>query len=301
MKFKLVKPVMEKIIQPQGYQCIYGIFTPRVLSDSCHEKYHEISDRELVKYKTPEKVSLWCVGEFAYKLMHLVNVDQLIDDNKAGQIINGKTVTSDFDYKSNVIITSSLYFGKVFSKLTFLLIDLDGTLIDSEKNHYEALVEAGWGPCSFEEYHSMINTTGIQITDEMRCRKNQHMRYDADFMPGAEELIDFIHENNVNHCVVTNSKRETVEKFLEKIPKLNKLSNWVVREDYNKPKPDSECYILARDKFYKDEPIIYGFEDTDVGKRSLLGVTPRVLNNVKGFVGACKYKINITDVNLNSI
>jgi len=245
---------------------------------------------------------LWCVGEFSYKLMNLVNVEHLIDDNKVG-IINGKTIIKgeDFDYKSNVIITSSLYFGKVFSKMAFLLIDLDGTLIDSEKSHYDALLKAGWGPCSFEEYHSMINTTGIQITDEMRRRKNQHMIYDVDFMPGAEELIDFIHENNVNHCVVTNSKREAVEKFREKIPKLNKLSNWIIREDYKEPKPNSECYILARDRFHKGEPLIYGFEDTKVGARALTAVTSRILSNVKGFVRACKYKINITDVNLNPV
>ena len=278
MNYKLVCPITNKVIQPHGYQSIYAIFTPRVLYDPCHDRYVSQSQRRLDTYVISEKVSLWCVGEFAYKLINLIgedNIEQLIDDNKAGDMIGSKQIISgkDFDYKSNVLIASSMYHKKIISNMFFYVFDLDGTLIDSERNHYDALIKAGWGPVSYEEYEYLLNTTGIQLDDETRQRKNQHMVYDVQFIKGAEEIIDYVYDNNLNHVVVTNSRKETVEKFKSHVPKLNKLTNWVTREDYKEPKPNPECYNLAKEKFYKGEPIIYGFENTVLGHQALRAIT----------------------------
>jgi beta-phosphoglucomutase len=96
------------------------------------------------------------------------------------------------------------------------------------------------------------------------------------WIPGAEELVDHIHKNNLNHVVVTNSSNNTVEKFKEQLPGLRKLTNWVTREDYEKPKPDPECYQLAMKKFYKNEKKILGFENTLLGKQSLSSITENI-------------------------
>ena len=54
---------------------------------------------------------------------------------------------------------------------------------------------------------------------------------------------------------------------------LNKLTNWLVRENYNLPKPNSECYKLAINKYHKSEKYIIGFENTFVGYEALNKVT----------------------------
>ena len=166
----------------------------------------------------------------------------------------------------------------------FYVFDLDGTLIDSERIHYNAL---GWGPdVTFEEYENMLNTTGIQLDDKIRKIKNSRMVYEGvQFIPGAEEFINHIYNNNLNHVVVTNSSKETVDKFKHELTNLNKLTNWITREDYNKPKPDPECYILGLKKFYKNEDIIHGFENTELGHQALSVITKSIymINNKNNF------------------
>jgi HAD superfamily hydrolase (TIGR01509 family) len=268
MRFKVVS-MNKKIIQPNEYGSIYGIFKKRIFRDEFHSNYIEKSQLEFEKYKGLS-ASVWGVGEFAYKLLPHITVKSLIDDNvdKIGKTIKGLQVLShkEFDYKSDIIST-------IKSKLFFYVFDLDGTLIDSERLHYEAL---GWD-ISFEEYEHFLNTTGIQLDPESRKLKNERMVYQGvKWIPGAEELVDHIHKNNLNHVVVTNSSNNTVEKFKEQLPGLRKLTNWVTREDYEKPKPDPECYQLAMKKFYKNEKKILGFENTLLGKQSLSSITENI-------------------------
>ena len=310
MGYKLVCPITNKVIQPHGYQAIYGIFTPRVLCDPNHVLY---TRQSLDQYVPSGKVSIWCVGEFAYKLIDAIgesNIEHLIDDNKAGQVIGSKTIIAgrDFDYKSNILIASSMYYNKILTSLFFYVFDLDGTLIDSERHHYDALIKAGWGPVSYEEYENLLNTTGIQLDDETRRRKNQHMVYDVQFIKGAEELIEYVYKNNINHVVVTNSRKETVEKFKSHVPTLNKLTNWITREDYKEPKPDPECYNLAKAKFYKGEPITYGFENTVLGIRALSAITDRAYmirdsfdDFIANVIRTPNHVINITQVETRAV
>lgn len=220
------------------------------------------------------------VGEFTYKLIPIIkNITTLIDDdsNKIGKRIGNTRVISstEFDYKSNILISSTLYKSKIHSKMFFYVFDLDGTLIDSERIHYNAL---GWGPdVTFEEYENMLNTTGIQLDHEARKIKNLRMFYEGvQFIPGAEDFINYIFENNLNHVVVTNSSNETVDKFKKQLSSLNKLTNWITREDYKNPKPDPECYMLAIKKFYKNETNIIGFENTKLGKKSMSKITKSI-------------------------
>jgi len=54
---------------------------------------------------------------------------------------------------------------------------------------------------------------------------------------------------------------------------LNKIKNWVVREDYTHSKPCGECYELAKLKYYKGEETIIGIENTMSGFSSVKNVT----------------------------
>jgi beta-phosphoglucomutase-like phosphatase (HAD superfamily) len=70
----------------------------------------------------------------------------------------------------------------------------------------------------------------------LRNRKTREMlKFEKiELMKNADKFIDFIVTNNINHVVVTNTNRKVVEHFKAKVPVLNKLKNWIVREDYDK-------------------------------------------------------------------
>ena len=273
MNFKLVT-LSKKIVNPHSYESIYGIFTHRIMRDPCQTLYIEKSKLNFKKH-VMSNISIWCIGEFAYKLIYEIgesNIINLIDDNKCGKQVGNKKIISgqEFDFRSDIIIASLLVHK---TKLFFHVFDLDGTLIDSDKIHYNALVKSGW-TISFEEYEHLLNTTGIKLDFEMQKIKDSNMDYDSvQFIKGAEEFIDYICKNNLNHAIVTNSRKSTVDKFKEKLPALQKLTNWITREDYTNPKPSPDGYKLAVEKYYKNEKHILGFENTVPGYQSIKNIT----------------------------
>ena len=57
---------------------------------------------------------------------------------------------------------------------------------------------------------------------------------------------------------------------------MNEVKKWVCRDDYTEPKPNSECYYLAKNKYYNGEKYIIGFEDSMVGYRALKNITDTI-------------------------
>lgn len=163
------------------------------------------------------------------------------------------------------------------------LIDLDGTLLDSDHFHYEA-----WSKVlneTPEHIEHIIKTIGmekyLECSDFQRLKnlKFQEMTKieDINFIQNADKFIDFIDENNINHVVVTHTDKLIVDYFKDRVPKLNKLKNWVVRENYINPKPDPECYKLALKLYGKGEKHIVGFENSTHGIKSMSHVTPNII------------------------
>ncbi len=101
---------------------------------------------------------------------------------------------------------------------------------------------------------------------------NQNIEYTTN----SDKFLEYIIENNINFCIVTNTNRQTVEIFKQKCSILNKIENWVCKEDFEYNKPSSECYKLAIKKFYKNEKHIIGIEDSKVGYDALKGVTDNI-------------------------
>jgi beta-phosphoglucomutase len=165
------------------------------------------------------------------------------------------------------------------------LIDLDGTLLDTDHLHYEAWARVL--KISTEYIEKVVTTHGIQyILDDfpdpsqLRRQKIREMLKfdDIQLMKNVESFIDFITENDINHVVVTNTDRKVVEHFRTKVPILNKLNNWIVREDYVNPKPDSECYRLALDRFGHKGDCVIGFENSKEGLEALSKITPNIFH-----------------------
>lgn len=160
------------------------------------------------------------------------------------------------------------------------LIDLDGTLLDTDDLHYEA-----WATVlkttperikEIPDIHSFLN--GIDDAEYLRiCKKIEMLKTNTiTCIKNAEKFIAFIVEHDINHVVVTNTNREVVEHFKKHVPALNMLKNWIVREDYGTPKPDPECYKLAVRKYGRGETCIVGFENSAHGLEALRHVTDSI-------------------------
>jgi dTDP-4-dehydrorhamnose reductase/beta-phosphoglucomutase-like phosphatase (HAD superfamily) len=169
--------------------------------------------------------------------------------------------------------------GSVDANKCFLLMDLDGTLLDTDKVHYEAYKSALSAynvELLYSDFEKAINNTsidvlltnlGIPITEFENVKKAKYSKMvsseaQVKLLDGVEEFLESCLTNGVNMAIVTNTSRNVVDFYKRVVPILNRIPNWICREDYNEAKPNDECYKLATARFYKNEPYTIGFENT---------------------------------------
>jgi dTDP-4-dehydrorhamnose reductase len=170
----------------------------------------------------------------------------------------------------------------------FYMIDLDGTIINSNMAHYNAYKKIfnrydkifididEWNSIilngNIDNY--LINVFGVDVLKSIKDEKIKDLVDETIiFTKNSDVFIHFLLKNNINFCIVTNTSKKTVDLFKNKLPLLNDIHNWIYREDYMLPKPDGSCYELAKNKFYKGEEFIIGIEDSFVGVCALKSVT----------------------------
>ena len=183
-------------------------------------------------------------------------------------------------------------FNEQPSNNCFFLLDFDGTLIDSERLHYDSYKNALKNTLNYNldlnNYENIINNLGIDHFLKYDLSLNNHVIKDikklkrdfffknedsVNLMKNATKIIEYINRHDINHVVVTNSNKDTVNFLKQKNATLNLLKNWITREDYDKPKPNSECYELAISKYGKGELYNIGFENTFIGYKALKKIT----------------------------
>jgi dTDP-4-dehydrorhamnose reductase len=171
----------------------------------------------------------------------------------------------------------------------FFMIDLDGTLINSDKKHYECyrdvLKEQFSIELNYQDYYDILESKGIdsyleekygeELKKIIKTKKNEKMKMvdNIEFIKNADKFIEYLDKFDVNHVVVTNTSLETVNNLKQKMPLLNKIKNWVTRKDYKNPKPSGECYELAKQLYYKGEEKIIGLENSINGYLSVKNIT----------------------------
>lgn len=171
----------------------------------------------------------------------------------------------------------------------FFLFDLDGTLVDTDTVHYDCYAKVLKEydiHVSWETYISFNNLDkGLQaiikndtLYEEIKQKKRTAMLEleSINMIPGAKELIEHLTKWNVQFVVVTNTGQETVNHFKKICTTLQLIKNWVVREDYSLPKPNSECYELAMKRYYQNQKYILGVENNLNGLRALKAITNRI-------------------------
>jgi len=274
---------------------IIDIINKNICDNSIYHFYnpHDI----LTKYKISNIIS-----DFLNKKNNIIPINDEINDG-----VDRPKDTFLNDNKYNILDYSFTPFNlgiqKCFNKLyhpllinnseylkdILFLIDLDGTLIDSEKLHFEgykkSLKDLFNYDLIFDEYIKEINSTGIdnfliknfgiEQKNKIKKYKNNYIEtiQNIDLTKNSDKLINFIENNNINHVIVTNTSKETTETFKKKVPILNKLKNWITRENYINAKPSNECYNLAKQTYGKNEKFIIGVENTYNGFLSIKDTT----------------------------
>jgi len=286
----------------------YSIRRPLYITDLCHFIYHCIDDNyngiyhfynphhKFTKYEISQKIS---------KYLDISKINNIIPNNiKSEGLAPRPYDTQLHDDKFDVTKYSFTNFDesieKCFKKFKhlkinienkqdfFICLDMDGTIIDSNKAHYNAYKKV------FEKY----NKPFLKIDEWDEIILNDHfdnylrtLFKEEEFYHIKEEKFELLKEetitftknshlyltllieNDFNFCIVTNTNKKTVEIFKEKIPLLNEIKQWVYRDDYHLPKPDPECYELAKKQYYKNEKYILGFEDSMVGYNAIKSIT----------------------------
>ncbi|MBA3958297.1 MAG: HAD family phosphatase [Parachlamydiaceae bacterium] len=178
------------------------------------------------------------------------------------------------------------------------LFDFDGLLVNSEEIHYLAYkrmcaargVNFDW---DFNRYcqaaHYEADALRIQLYEQYPELHQQEPNWDVlyqekkeqlkklfhegavQLMPGAEQLLHYLKKHQIRTCVVTHSADDLVSIIRKQNPILNTIPNWVTREQYTKPKPNSECYLKAIEMLAAPTDRVIGFEDTPRGIRALMG------------------------------
>ena len=164
------------------------------------------------------------------------------------------------------------------------LFDLDGVVFNTEPQY-----TVFWGAQCREFHpelpgleHRIKGQTLVQIYDawfsgeladkqalitERLNRFEQQMAYD--YVEGFEAFIADLHSKGVKTAVVTSSNRPKMEAVYQKRPEFCDLFDAILTsEDFERSKPDPDCYLKAAQRFGVEPVDCVVFEDSFNGLKS---------------------------------
>jgi HAD superfamily hydrolase (TIGR01509 family) len=186
-----------------------------------------------------------------------------------------------------------------------LLVDLDGTLIDSEPWYKRTEVAAlnGFGvPITLEEMDEFTGLTlpawlgtinsryGAQLAVEeflegYRPQMEVHVAQNVQMFPDAKRFLERV--EGIPSVLVTSSMKWYVDAVLRRFPVIAESVGAVVCEaDVSTGKPDPEPYLLAAERVGVEPSRTWVIEDALNGVRSGLAAGCHVVGVDRGRTGA---------------
>ena len=163
-----------------------------------------------------------------------------------------------------------------------IFFDMDGTLVDSEINTEKSvdilLSELGieHDDHDYKQYYGITweaiekrikdqfpAAQGSALSGPLQKRFHELFKK-ADFIPGVR---DFIVEakKSFRTAIATSSNRESVEFLVQRMNIDDFIDDFIGAEDYEKSKPDPECYLLVAKKLGLAPENCLVFEDSIPG------------------------------------
>lgn len=170
-------------------------------------------------------------------------------------------------------------------KLTGVIFDMDGTLLDTQKVYIPAwehagnlqgikgagncvkeicgMNEEGWSKY-LEEKYSTLNVAEFKNNVNKYFKENVNIQ----FKKGALELIDYLREKEVKVAVASGSDKETIKKYMNKLNSLDKFDVIVGGEEIQNGKPAPDIFFLTCERLGENADNCVIFEDSANGVRA---------------------------------
>jgi len=180
-----------------------------------------------------------------------------------------------------------------------VLLDLDGTLVDSESFHAESIARymASRGVTLDERERAfVIGHAWQEIHAELKVRErlgedllalqagSTHakiaMRKEGlglQVLAGARELVDLLCELSIPIAIVSGSSRAEIAEALDELGFAKRLEFWLGAEDYPHGKPAPDGYLRAAKRLAIAPARTLVFEDSHAGIASGLAAGMRVV------------------------
>jgi HAD superfamily hydrolase (TIGR01509 family) len=166
------------------------------------------------------------------------------------------------------------------------LLDMDGTLLDTEKIYFESLVAAmralGYSDDVATLSHAMVGLPGPECESMLRARYGEDfplaelneafaakcdeiMRAGLPMKSGAVELLDALRQAEYPIAIVTSSSRRTAEKLLTLAGIRTRFDAVLTRNDVARGKPHPDLYLLAAARLGARAETCLAVEDSNPG------------------------------------
>lgn len=171
-------------------------------------------------------------------------------------------------------------------KISAIIFDLDGTLIDTEPMLVDAtknLIEQRGGSLSHEEAEEIVlGKSAIDIYREIREAVPGVFNSDQEIESGVEEIyVEYCRHNDIRIpssiellkklarnfpvAIVSGSHTRTVEEAAELMGVREMLAFCLGADDYPRGKPDPVCFLKAASMLEAEPEECLVFEDSEAG------------------------------------
>ena len=177
-----------------------------------------------------------------------------------------------------------------------LLFDMDGTLVDSEPLHLEALrrqLVLHGRDVDLDAFHkSVVGRSNLEVAallfpDDDTARhealvlQKEGIYWDLartlTAAPGLVDFLDLAHRRGWPVALVTNARRENAEHTLGILGLRDRFDVLVAADDVARVKPDPLPYLAALEALSADPGTALAFEDSLPGIRSATGAGIRTI------------------------
>jgi HAD superfamily hydrolase (TIGR01509 family) len=170
-------------------------------------------------------------------------------------------------------------------KLDAVLLDMDGTLLDTESVYLASVVAAltGFGyPDPTALCHAMIGIPGPECETMLRTHYgedfplqdfnkafalgvDESLKDGLPLKPGALELLNALCEAGCPMAVVTSSSRRTADRHLALAGIRSRFETILTRDDVARGKPNPDLYLLAAARLGVRPHACVAIEDSNPG------------------------------------
>ncbi len=169
-------------------------------------------------------------------------------------------------------------------KLSAVLFDFDGTLVDTEEQYtlfwaemgrryvpehknFAFDIKGGTLQSMYEKYLRHLPPEALHDIETQRVRMEQGMTFPL--VPGVMEFLHDLRRHSVKMAVVTSSDQSKMQNAWRAIPELMQLMDAVLTaEDFERSKPDPDPYLRAAARLGVPTAEAVVFEDALNGLRA---------------------------------